>query len=482
MIPSSMIVPSLDADFNSEDLRRFQTDLARLKAITRDRNVRMATFMAPETLDLLEDFFGEENLIDEDDETIADYLHRFLAPSSTAELKSKLQSLICPTDEHSERVALIRQFIRSFRATFADMEDSDSESESEGGLVEDHVSQMERQAMKLFIDALEPKPFREAVKFAAKVKRPSNLKAMYSLATREAKRDDAARQEAERYGYYRPPQAKTKSKKPRGQTSKPSPSDSRSSPADRREARHNSSDKANDVDPAKKPPHRPCSSCGGWHWDSQCPTGKPEVNLLENAKPLMTSGQINGQQCSFRLDTGATFSAVTEGAVEQFHLPTCTGPTIHYVTADQRVSKTNTYATATIILERLTPVDVEIQVRLVVLPGAPVKTIVGLDILRELGVVTNDELFIRLIDKAEDGDDGDDIDVEINQVEETLDDSLSAITVPDSDIAPRHMGADPGVCRAVRGTTPGGLYPWPHGHRYIRRRAHPEPPETPGTP
>ncbi len=240
-----------------------------------------------------------------------------------------------------------------------------------------------------FLDGLKPNEFKTVVKTTLKL-RDSYRKMSLAEATTEtlkiARQDDEAFEKAVRFGYYkrtttpaRVVEANTDEDEGNSTTSTTSGS------LGRRKRRNGqpsaiASDRVNNKDPKQRAPPNNCKFCGGIHWHSQCsertstddtekqttnPTVAPtanaqaagdqprysratgtlrpnpprhaqEANLLnEDADaangPLTTTGQVNGRQYSFIIDTGAGDCIMSAKTVETLGLTTRTGPTRHYI-------------------------------------------------------------------------------------------------------------------------------------------------------
>ncbi|KAG9397382.1 hypothetical protein J8273_0872 [Carpediemonas membranifera] len=443
-------LPTLSVEtLTSETWRSFKRDAARIKALY--PAAKLAVLLPNDLQDIIEDTLNVD-LAKANDDKIDEYVSKFLAPVDKLSLVKELEAVTCQVSE--KRITSIRAYVSAFSAVFSkaeDIEESDSdEDEEEQEEDEEDISPFEKNARKIFLQGIRPSTFRKVLDFELKEhpKRKS-LADAYELSIALAQEDDDARAKAIRFGHYQAGKSSTRKKGTAagGQPPRlPVPGAVASGAPEK-----SSTLKPNDVNPALKPPHRACGKCGGWHWDNQCPNGAPmrsrqeggglrsnpkkkepiEANLLDTDpdEPLKVSGRINDQEYSFIIDTGAPKSIISAASAEALGLQTVTGPTLRFRMANGSISTTNHYTEAWLHLT-LAGAPTRFKAKFAILSGDREKILIGTDILRVLGLLTKDSLFLQLVAENLSKEDGDDIPLSLNQLDVSED--VGAVEIPES--------------------------------------------------
>ncbi|KAG9389771.1 hypothetical protein J8273_8448 [Carpediemonas membranifera] len=417
--------------------------------------------MPSDIQDLIEDTYYV-SMADMTEDQIDSYISEFLAPTDTQALKNDLEKVTCGAD-NGKRITHIRKYISDFSEVYrriADVQADEeveealesaspvtNEGEQETGPPQDTTTDIstttsdgfEKEARKIFVKGLRPIKFRDVVEFHTNTNEndgKKSLKSAFTLAVTTAKLDDQAKTLAIRFGYYTPPSNSSKKDKDKTKDKAAGSSKPKTvAPVT----------KPNDTDPTRKPPFVPCKLCGGWHWVNECPSRqtadaqKPateaeprysrrtgtlradpkkkvpfEANFMSDAEededvgPLKTTAEVNGRKYVFIIDTGAKRTGVSQTIVETMQLPTITGPNRYYLAADDHIFCSNKQALVTLELV-LAGKAVRFDAWVDFLPGRRDKVLIACDVLRYLGLLTKDALFISLLKDEVREDDGDDI-------------------------------------------------------------------------
>ncbi|KAG9395633.1 polyprotein [Carpediemonas membranifera] len=227
--------------------------------------------------------------------------------------------------------------------------------------------------MRIFTDNLRPKPFKEVMKFKKAERKPTAMDDLQRLALRVAKRDDNAREEALRYGYY-------------AQSSTPANNNGNTGP---------SGDNT-------RQPARPCRHCQGNHFDRDCPSRQSrgpqtQVNFAKSrgADALKVPASCGTSHFQAIIDTGAAISCTSDRYAKIWQLPRTSIDPVSVILADGSSITVNQAVDAPILFTGLAGFPVAVSVRFIILPGRQCP-LIGCDTLRDLGVLTSDGLSLGL--------------------------------------------------------------------------------------
>ncbi len=531
MLPGLNIsLPSLSLSSLSLDtIRQFKREVARIKIVFPTATCR--ALLDTDLVDCVESTFDVTMDSLSDDQMMA-YVLRLVGPIDYNNWVEALNAVECSaeTTHANSRLQNVRDYIARFKKvvalkdaldlipkSFAQLAQSTDGSvpADDGEELGDPISDEEEddeepedladsKARKIFKNHIKTAAFQRVLRAQDEIRKPETLADLYSLATDLAKEDDQVRALATRYGYYTAKKAQSSQpstitddsnqsnssntaglgrRRGRGRAGKPQPkpepdpsiqtsNDAEEGAKPRSGTKQSDTSKRkNDVDPEKPPPHRDCSSCGGWHWDNQCPhkrfsrsngTLRPDPRRREaegnNADPqeagqaLTTPGSVNGDTYSFIIDTGSGITCMSESVARSCDkTPSLivSGPTINLRLANGSSVACNRYMNATLKLPELGKFPVITETRVLIIPGEKDKILLGTPILKELGFLTPDSLFIPF-NRADESDpnEGDDIAskyIDVNatgaQKTSTDEDPLAKIAYLSDDIAEE--------CRAI---------------------------------
>ncbi|KAG9396768.1 hypothetical protein J8273_1802 [Carpediemonas membranifera] len=328
------------------------------------------------------------------DEEVGHLIERLIAPRDLLSLKERLDKIVCAVDatHKKSRIVLVRDYIHRFNEVFNlhtvlqrdDDNDSDSESDSssdsdyeEAAIVPvRHVdgdapddddpdpqspSGFLKDCMRIFTDNLRPKPFKEVMKFKKAERKPTAMDDLQRLALRVAKRDDNAREEALRYGYY-------------AQSSTPANNNGNTGP---------SGDNT-------RQPARPCRHCQGNHFDRDCPSRQSrgpqtQVNFAKSrgADALKVPASCGTSHFQAIIDTGAAISCTSDRYAKIWQLPRTSIDPVSVTLADGSSITVNQAVDAPILFTGLAGFPVAVSVRFIILPGRQCP-LIGCDTLRDL--------------------------------------------------------------------------------------------------
>ncbi|KAL0213254.1 hypothetical protein RCL1_006880 [Eukaryota sp. TZLM3-RCL] len=157
-----------------------------------------------------------------------------------------------------------------------------------------------------------------------------------------------------------------------------------------------------------------CNHCKvATHNDSECwklhphlrpnrssrPINKVQYNSFSNSKENSTDCSflkipclLNDKQVTGIIDSAAQVSCISNNLAINYNLQIDSSPK-QYSTADQSVSKSLGTATGTLSLSLAGPAsEVSIETQFLILPGND-QLLIGVDLLRRLGLMTDDSLF-----------------------------------------------------------------------------------------
>ncbi|KAL0209414.1 hypothetical protein RCL1_007782 [Eukaryota sp. TZLM3-RCL] len=146
---------------------------------------------------------------------------------------------------------------------------------------------------------------------------------------------------------------------------------------------------------------------------SSRPINKVQYNSFSNSKENSTDCSflkipclLNDKQVTGIIDSAAQVSCISNNLAINYNLQIDSSPK-QYSTADQLVSKSLGTATGTLSLSLAGPAsEVSMETQFLILPGND-QLLIGVDLLRRLGLMTDDSLFIKLL-STNSNDDSDD--------------------------------------------------------------------------
>ncbi len=355
---------------------------------------------------------------------------------------------------------------------------SDDLASDEEAQDDDKPDDIEDKATMLFRNNVKPPALQKILKNEADMQGVDSLSEMSSLALKLAQQDEDARRLAIRFGYYtakapvpvKEPVQTTSSgngRRRRGQT----PGANRTSTDDTKKEKKSEDSfpeddvtevkpKVNDVDPSKPAPHRPCRICKGSHWDNQCPDrrsrddgslrSKPKKRQTNNVQeadesddsgPLVVRGQVNGRDCSLIIDTGSDATCMSAATFNHLKMTANAslkeGEKYHGVCANGSEFTSTKYTEVEITLPAIVDFPVRLKTEVLVVPGTSHKILIGAPLLRRVGIITKDRMFLRFTQEKMERGSEDDIPAQVNAVTPVpraepfvLDEQLAKIRVP----------------------------------------------------
>ncbi|KAG9392940.1 hypothetical protein J8273_5646 [Carpediemonas membranifera] len=427
-----MTIPELDAiNLDRESVRSFKRQVQRLKVFAPD--AKASLFLTDALSDLIQRQFdlNAETITEEE---LFKHLDKLVGPQTSRQWLAELSKVRCESTitDLNTRTVLVRKYINAFQDIFQ-LYTKGTFSEEEN-LSRDDDTVIEK-ATKLCLSHLAPDAFQRVVRTEYDLRKPTKLEDVYKLITEAARVEDQLRLDMTRYGYDLVRTKKARTKANSDPDTDESSSTKQALPIKAKEAAPTSKPRPNDIHPTNRPPKTPCPICQGNHWRNECPRSEKtrsresggglrakselkaktpfEAMILDDAEidteddVLKTTGHINGQEYVFHIDSCARRSGVSEGLAKDLALPHSTGPTRHYLLADQSVATANGRTSADLRVA-LAGHETRFTANLDIIPGKTPLILIGCDILRSLGCLTSDGLFVKLV-KETAADEGDDI-------------------------------------------------------------------------
>ncbi|KAG9392762.1 hypothetical protein J8273_5903 [Carpediemonas membranifera] len=361
-----MTIPELDAiNLDRESVRSFKRQVQRLKVFAPD--AKASLFLTDALSDLIQRQFdlNAETITEEE---LFKHLDKLVGPQTSRQWLAELSKVRCESTitDLNTRTVLVRKYINAFQDIFQ-LYTKGTFSEEEN-LSRDDDTVIEKDT-KLCLSHLAPDAFQRVVRTEYDLRKPTKLEDVYKLITEAARVEDQLRLDMTRYGYDLVRTKKARTKANSDPDTDESSSTKQALPIKAKEAAPTSKPRPNDIHPTNRPPKTPCPICQGNHWRNECPRSEKtrsresggglrakselkaktpfEAMILDDAEidteddVLKTTGHINGQEYVFHIDSCARRSGVSEGLAKDLALPHSTGPTRHYLLADQSVATAN---------------------------------------------------------------------------------------------------------------------------------------------